>query len=60
VTGELGKLHEELHNLITMYYYGDQIKQNEIGRSCSTHGGGRNAEKILVGTPRGKRPFRRS
>jgi hypothetical protein len=25
--------------LITKYYYSDQIKENEVGGACGTHGG---------------------
>jgi hypothetical protein len=28
-----------------------------MGRTCSTHGGERNAYRILVGKPEGKRPL---
>jgi hypothetical protein len=30
-----------------------------MGRACSTHGRKRNAYRILVGKPEGKRPLRR-
>jgi hypothetical protein len=30
-----------------------------VGRACSTNGEKRNAYRILVGTPEGKRPLRR-
>jgi hypothetical protein len=46
--------------LFTKYYWGDQIKEGEIGRACSTHGQMRNAFKILVGKPDGRRPLGRS
>jgi hypothetical protein len=29
---------EELHDFITKYYPGDQIKKNEMGSTCSTCG----------------------
>jgi hypothetical protein len=35
----------------------DQIKENEMGVACSTHGETRNAYKILVGKSEGKRPL---
>jgi hypothetical protein len=39
VTGGLSKLHNEaLHNLYSTKYYGDQIKENEVGRACRAHG----------------------
>jgi hypothetical protein len=31
------------------------MKEYEMGRACSTHGKMRNAYKILVGNPEGKR-----
>jgi hypothetical protein len=41
----------------------DQVKEDEMGRACSTNGEKRNAYKILVGKPEGKillkRPTRR-
>jgi hypothetical protein len=44
-------------------YYNDQIKEDEMGRACSTHGEKRNAYRILVGKPEEKislgRPRRR-
>jgi hypothetical protein len=60
VTGEWRKLYnEELHNL---YSYPDiirQVKANEVGRACGTHGRGEKAYKVLVGKPEGKRPLGR-
>jgi hypothetical protein len=32
------------------------MKEDEMGRSCSAHGGMRNVYTILVGRPEGKRP----
>jgi hypothetical protein len=42
VIGEWRRLHkEELNDLYSIKYYsGDQIKKNEVGRACSTYGGG--------------------
>jgi hypothetical protein len=37
----------------------NQVKEDEIGRACSTNGGTRNAYRILVGKPEGKRPLGR-
>jgi hypothetical protein len=36
VTEGWKKLHEELHNLYSFskYYYGDQIKEDEMGETC--------------------------
>jgi hypothetical protein len=40
VTGELRKLHnEELINLFTNSYSGDQLEKNETGGACSPYGG---------------------
>jgi hypothetical protein len=33
------------------------VKEDEMGRACSTNGEIRNAYKILVGKPEGKRPL---
>jgi hypothetical protein len=33
------------------------VKENEMGRSCSTNGEKRNAYRILVGKPERKRPL---
>jgi hypothetical protein len=35
------------------------IKEDEMGRARSTNGGKRNAYRILVGNPEGKRPLGR-
>jgi hypothetical protein len=37
----------------------NQVKEDELGRTCSTNGGKRNAYRILVGNPEGKRPLER-
>jgi hypothetical protein len=37
----------------------DQVKEDEMGRACSTNGENRNAYRILVGKPEGKRPLGR-
>jgi hypothetical protein len=59
VTGGWTKLHnEELHNLyISKYNYTVQVKEDEIGRACSTNGEQRNAYRIMVGMPEGKRQY---
>jgi hypothetical protein len=59
VTGEWRKLHnEELHNL---YLSPGQIKANEVGRACGTHGRREKSVlyKVMVGKPEGKRPLGR-
>jgi hypothetical protein len=33
------------------------VEKDQIGRTCSTHEEVRNAHKILVGKPEGKRPL---
>jgi hypothetical protein len=43
----------------TKYYYGDQIKEDEMGGSCSMHGGDENARSMFVGKPEGKSPLGR-
>jgi hypothetical protein len=41
VTGEWRKLHnEELHNLYSSPDIIGQVKANEVGRACGTHGRG--------------------
>jgi hypothetical protein len=35
----------------------DQVKENEMGRACSTNGAKKNAYRIWVGKPEGKRPL---
>jgi hypothetical protein len=61
VTGGWRKLHiEELHNLYFSPSYNEQVKEDEMGRACSTHGEKRNAYRILVGKPEEKRPIGRS
>jgi hypothetical protein len=37
----------------------DQIKENEVGRTCGTHGRGEKVYKVLVGKPEGKIPLGR-
>jgi hypothetical protein len=36
-----------------------QVKDDKIGRACSTYGENRNAYRILAGKPDGKRPLGR-
>jgi hypothetical protein len=35
----------------------DQVKEDKMGRPCSTNGENRNTYRILVGKPEGKRPL---
>jgi hypothetical protein len=35
----------------------DQVKEDEMGRACSTNGEKKNAYRILVGKPEGRRPL---
>jgi hypothetical protein len=37
-------------------FRGEQVKEDEMGRACSTNGAKRNAYRILVGKPEGKKP----
>jgi hypothetical protein len=39
---------------IPSYYYGDNIREDEIGGTCSTHGRNENLYKILYGKPERK------
>jgi hypothetical protein len=36
------------------------VKEDEMGRACSTHGAKRNAYKILIGKARRKETFRKT
>jgi hypothetical protein len=45
--------------VFTGFYYGDEIKEDTMGGTCSTHGDMRNAYKILVGEPEVKWPVGR-
>jgi hypothetical protein len=57
ITGVWRKLHnEELHNLYSSPS-NDEVKEQEMGRACSTHAEKRNAWKSLVGGQEEKRPL---
>jgi hypothetical protein len=45
--------------LLTKYYSGDHINNNEMGGACETMGDKRGAYGVLVGRPEGKRPLGR-
>jgi hypothetical protein len=59
VTGDWRTLHKE--DLITVLFakQNDQVKKCEMGRACSTNMAKRNAYRILVGDPEGRRPLGR-
>jgi hypothetical protein len=42
-----------------VYIHSDQVKEDEMGREGSTNGARRNAYRILVGNPEGRRPLGR-
>ena len=44
----------------TQYLVGNEIEKNEMGGACSAYGGRREAYRVLVGKPEGKRPLRKS
>jgi hypothetical protein len=44
-------------HLLIKQNYNDQFKEDEMDRACSTNGEKRNAYRILVGKPEGKRPL---
>jgi hypothetical protein len=46
-----------LHN---QYSSNDQVKKDEMGRACITHGDKKNAYGMLVGKLEGKRPLGRT
>jgi hypothetical protein len=44
-------------SLWTTYYWDDQIKEDEMGKACSTHGEMRHSYKIFVEKSEQKRPI---
>jgi hypothetical protein len=57
VTGEWRKLHnEELRDLYSLLSIIRMVKEDKMGRACSMNGEKRNAYRLLVGKPEGKRP----
>jgi hypothetical protein len=53
------KLHNEELVLFTKHNENDQVKDDEMDRSCSMHGEKRNAYRISVGQTEGRRPLGR-
>jgi len=45
--------------IVTKYYWSVQIRQGDMGESCDTVWGKRNARKALVGKAEGERPLGR-
>jgi hypothetical protein len=46
--------------LLAKHNWNDQVKEDEMGRACSMNEvDGRNAYRILVGKPEGRRPLGR-
>jgi hypothetical protein len=45
--------------LINKFYFGYQIKKNEMGGTCGTYGGEDRWVQGFVGKPEGKRPLGR-
>jgi hypothetical protein len=55
VTGEWSKLHnEELHNLYSTPDIIRQVKSNEVGGACGTHGRGEKSVQGIDGKARRK------
>jgi hypothetical protein len=46
-------------HVLAKHNYNDQGKEDEMGRACSTNGETRDAYRILMGEPEGKRPLGR-
>jgi hypothetical protein len=60
VTGEWSMFHsEELHNFYSPSDIIRQIKENEVGGACGTHGRGEEFVQDLVGKPERKRSIGR-
>jgi hypothetical protein len=61
VTGEWRKLHnEELHNLYSSPDIIRQVKANEVGRACGTHGRGQKIVQGIGGKARRKETTRKT
>jgi hypothetical protein len=52
---------KEPHNLYSSpnMIINDQVKEDEMGKGCSTHEGKMNVCRVLVAKPQGKRPLGR-
>jgi hypothetical protein len=44
---------------LRQYNQNDQLKEDEMGRACSTNGPKKNAYRVLVGKRDGKKPLAR-
>jgi hypothetical protein len=53
------KLHNEEFLLFAKYNCSDPVKEDRIGRACSTYGGEKEWVRILVRNPEGKKPLGR-
>jgi hypothetical protein len=61
VTGEWRKLHnEEIHNLYSSLDIIRQVKANEVGRECGTHGKGEKSVQGFGGKARRKETTRKT
>jgi hypothetical protein len=47
------------NSFLQKHNYNAQVKEDEMGRACSTNGAKRNAYRILVAKPGGNRPLGR-
>jgi len=45
---------ELVHPSLNTYYWGDQVKVDEMGGACSTHGDMTNAYKLLLENLKGR------
>jgi hypothetical protein len=52
VTGEWRRLHNrELYAVLLTIYSGDQVKETEMGMTCSTYGESRGTYRVLLWKP---------
>jgi hypothetical protein len=60
IMGDWRKLrNQELYILHSSPNLSDKVKENEMGRECSKSEEKRNAYRIFIGEPEGKRPLGR-